>query len=220
MSASEFLLWELGRRRAVEGLSQHEWGSRVHFSAQHVSAVERGTRPAKIDYLQAVDNKFGTSLAVFYESFVKQELAPVWLRPWLEYEEKAAALRLYGALVIPGLFQTERYARMVLSCSPLQPEELERKVQLRLSRQAILDRADPPRISAITEELALRRGEPEIMSEQVRHLVTLAERPISPSASFRLTPRPTLAGVVRWRSPVSPIPRTSATWTTTWKGRR
>ncbi|MEN3610267.1 Scr1 family TA system antitoxin-like transcriptional regulator [Plantactinospora sp. ZYX-F-223] len=110
MSASEFLLWELRRRRAVEGLSQGEWGSRIYFSSQHVSAVERGARPAKLDYLQAVDNEYGTSLAVFYESFVKQELAPVWLRPWLEYEEKATALRLYDALVIPGLFQTERYA--------------------------------------------------------------------------------------------------------------
>ncbi|GAB3966170.1 helix-turn-helix transcriptional regulator [Plantactinospora veratri] len=177
MSASEFLLWELRRRRAVEGLSQDEWGSRLYFSPQHVSAVERGTRPVKLDYLQAVDNEFGTSLAVFYESFVKQELAPVWLRPWLEYEEKATALRLYGALVIPGLFQTERYARMVLSCSPLQTDELERKVQLRVSRQDILDRTNPPRVSAIIEELALRRGEPEIMSEQIRHLITLTERP-------------------------------------------
>lgn len=177
MSASEFLLWELRRRREVEGLSQDEWGSRVYFSAQHVSAVERGTRPAKTDYLGAVDKEFGTSLTVFYESFVKNELAPAWLRPWLEYEEKAVALRLYGALVIPGLFQTERYARMVLSCGPLQPQEVERRVELRLSRQSILDRKDPPRISAVVDELALRRGEPEIMPEQLHHLVTLAERP-------------------------------------------
>ncbi|MFY1688848.1 helix-turn-helix domain-containing protein [Plantactinospora sp. WMMB782] len=171
------MLWELRRRRAAEGLSQDEWGARLYFSAQHVSAVERGTRPAKPDYLQAVDNEFGTSLAVFYESFVMQELAPVWLRPWLEYEEKATALRLYGALVIPGLLQTERYARMVLSCAPLQSDELESRVQLRLSRQAILDRPNPPRVSAVVDELVLRRGEPEIMPEQLQHLVALAERP-------------------------------------------
>lgn len=177
MSASEFLVWELRRRREAEGLTQEDWGARVYFSAQHVSAVERGARPAKMDYLRAVDKEFGTSLATFYETFVKQELAPVWLRPWLEYEEKATALRLYGALVISGLFQTEQYAQMVLSCAPLQPDEVERRVHLRLSRQSILDRDNPPRVSAVVDELTLRRGEPEIMAEQVPHLVTLAERP-------------------------------------------
>ncbi|MBE1486034.1 helix-turn-helix domain-containing protein [Plantactinospora soyae] len=177
MSASEFLLWELRRRREAEGLSQDEWGSRVYFSPQHVSAVERGTRPAKADYLGAVDKEFGTSLAVFYETFVKNELAPAWLRPWLEYEEKAVALRLYGTLVIPGLFQTERYARMVLSSGPLQPDEVERSVQLRMSRQSILDRKDPPQFSCLVEELTLRRGESDVLPEQLRHLVALAERP-------------------------------------------
>ncbi|MEN3610268.1 DUF5753 domain-containing protein [Plantactinospora sp. ZYX-F-223] len=58
-------------------------------------------------------------------------------------------------------------------------------IQIRIGRQAALDRPNPPRISAIIEELALRRGEAEIMAEQIRHLITLTERP---NITIRIVP--------------------------------
>ena len=177
MSPSRFLVWKLRRRREAEGLTQEAWGQRCFFSGTHVSSVERGTRPVKLDYLEAVDKVFGTAYVAYYENFIKSEHAPVWLRPWLEYEERAAAIRLYQPLVIPGLFQTEAYARMVLSCGPLQADEVERRVQVRLGRQLVLDRENPPRVAAVIEEMMLRRGDSAVMPEQLEHLIALAQRP-------------------------------------------
>lgn len=185
ISSSEYLLWELRRHRERLGLTQEAWGERVYFSHQHVSGVERGTRPVKLEYLAVVDRTFGTSFVMFYENFVRNELAPVWLRPWLEYERRATSIRVYQPSVIPGLFQTEEYARMVLSSGSLQPAEVERQVQVRIGRQSILDRDAPTRVAAIMDEIVLHRGDPAVMPEQLRHLAELARRP---NVTIRIVP--------------------------------
>ncbi|WP_326552240.1 helix-turn-helix domain-containing protein [Micromonospora sp. NBC_01813] len=177
MSGSEYLVGELRRLRNLVGLTQGAWGERIHFSASHVGAVERGERPVLPDYLRAVDRVFGTALVKFYREFVVGELAPMWLRSWLEYEERASALRVYQPLIVPGLLQTEDYARMVLSSGGLLADEVERQVQLRLGRQLALTSETPPRVVAILDEQALRRGEAEVMAAQLEHLISLAQRP-------------------------------------------
>ncbi|MFK3981104.1 Scr1 family TA system antitoxin-like transcriptional regulator [Micromonospora sp. NPDC050397] len=101
-----------------------------------------------------------------------------WFRPWREAEEAAASLRWFEPSVIPGLLQTEAYARAVLASGPIAAEDVERFVKVRLERQrAVFDRPRPPLAVFVVDEAALRRGAPELMHEQLDHLVEMASRP-------------------------------------------
>jgi transcriptional regulator with XRE-family HTH domain len=100
-----------------------------------------------------------------------------WFRPWVEIEQAASALRSFEASVVPGLLQTEAYARAVLSSGPLAGDEVDGHVASRLDRQAVLDRPHPPLTVFVIDEAALRRGDPDIMRRQLDHLVELSRRP-------------------------------------------
>lgn len=179
MSGSEYLVRELRRLREAAGLTQEAWGDRVHFSGSHVGSVERGDRPVLPDYLRAVDKVHGTALADFYREFVIGESAPVWLRPWLDYERDATMLRYFELAVISGVLQTEAYARAVIGTtrSGVAADEA---VAARLARWEVVTRDDnPPRVVVILDDSALRRpvGGPEVMHEQLTALVKAIERP-------------------------------------------
>lgn len=184
-TASQWLISELRRVREREGLTQEAFASRIHFSSQHVSNVEGGRRPVTSDYLAPVDRAFNTDLLGFYREFVRDEIAPVWLLPWLAYEDRAVSLRFYHPSCVPGLVQTEAYARMVLATCSYGHEERERQVRTRLDRQALLDRDPPVRVSVILDEIVIRRGDPAVMREQLERLVELASRP---SVTIRIIP--------------------------------
>jgi transcriptional regulator with XRE-family HTH domain len=187
MSASEYLIGELRRTRESLGLTQEAWGARIKFSAQHVSSVERGVRPALPDYLTAVDRAFGTNYLTFYRKFVLEESSPVWLRPWLDHEREATLLRYFELAVIPGLFQTEAYARAVIGTTKA-GRPAEDTLATRLARKEIISREDnPPRIVAILDEGALYRsvGGPEVMREQ---LLALIEAIALPNVSVFIVP--------------------------------
>ncbi|MEV4662613.1 helix-turn-helix transcriptional regulator [Micromonospora echinofusca] len=102
---------------------------------------------------------------------------PAWFRPWTEIEREAAGLRWFESAVLPGLLQTEDYARAVLTSGPLMADA-DAHVDARLRRQtAVLDRPRPPLLVFVIDEAALRRGEPEVMQPQLDHLIELARRP-------------------------------------------
>jgi hypothetical protein len=79
--------------------------------------------------------------------------------PYVTYEAMAASIKTYGGLAIPGLLQTKDYARAVLLAvrRDLTPEEAARGVEFRMLRQAILTGDDPPALSVVVDEAALRR---------------------------------------------------------------
>ncbi|MGN9919541.1 DUF5753 domain-containing protein [Micromonospora palomenae] len=102
---------------------------------------------------------------------------PAWFRPWAEIEREASALRWYESAVLPGLLQTEEYARAVLASGPLMAEA-ESHVESRLRRQAaVFDRPRPPLAVFVIDEAALRRGDPDVIHPQLDHLITMAKRP-------------------------------------------
>lgn len=102
---------------------------------------------------------------------------PAWFRPWAEVEREASGLRWYESAVLPGLLQTEDYARAVLASGPLMAEA-ESYVENRLRRQAaVFDRPRPPLAVFVIDEAALRRGDPDVMHPQLDHLITMAQRP-------------------------------------------
>ncbi|MEV0001189.1 helix-turn-helix transcriptional regulator [Micromonospora sp. NPDC050980] len=105
---------------------------------------------------------------------------PAWFRPWQEIEREAVGLRWFESLVLPGLLQTEAYARAVLSGAGLIPRaDIERHVAARLARQNVLRRDDPPLFTAVVDEAALRRpvGGREVMHEQIRAIITACAEP-------------------------------------------
>ncbi|PWR08050.1 hypothetical protein DKT68_17155 [Micromonospora acroterricola] len=103
---------------------------------------------------------------------------PAWFRPWTDIEREAVALRWYESAVLPGLLQTEAYARAVLSSGHWAGDDIQGHVETRLRRQAaVFNRPRPPLTVFVIDEAALRRGQPDIMIEQIDHLISLAERP-------------------------------------------
>jgi hypothetical protein len=99
----------------------------------------------------------------------------------VDYEVAAESIRTFGGLLMPGLLQTAEYARSVFtSLRPeSQPEELDRKVEWRLARQALLTENDPPSYWVILDEAALRRhvGGRDVMRKQRQHIMDIAALP-------------------------------------------
>jgi hypothetical protein len=108
-------------------------------------------------------------------------VVPGWLEQYLELEPAASLIRTYQVQVIPGLLQTEVYARAVVRLGrPDAPQaEVERRVELRMARQHILCREEPTRLWAVIDEASLRRpvGGPAVMRAQVQHLIEASRLP-------------------------------------------
>jgi Domain of unknown function (DUF5753)/Helix-turn-helix domain len=109
------------------------------------------------------------------------DVLPSWFKVAVGLEESAALIRCYQPQVIPGLLQTEGYIRAITAASfPAAPgDDTERRVALRLARQQLLQRPDPPEYWVVMDETALRRpvGGPQVMREQITHLIGAAQQP-------------------------------------------
>src|SRR5215469_1247580 len=96
-------------------------------------------------------------------------------------ESAASEIRIYEVSVIPGLLQTEEYARAVVRAAMMNSphEDIERRVALAMARQPALTRADPLKIWTVLDEAALRRcvGGPRVMRPQLEHLLVQAAMP-------------------------------------------
>jgi hypothetical protein len=109
------------------------------------------------------------------------DVTPTWFEPYVGLEEAAASIRSYEIQFVPGLLQTADYARAVAMLGyPTRSEaEIERRVSLRMARQAVLTRTTPTRLWAVLDEAALRRpiGGADVMRGQLRHLIKVSEQP-------------------------------------------
>jgi transcriptional regulator with XRE-family HTH domain len=109
------------------------------------------------------------------------DILPNWVEPYVGLEAAAAVIRTFQVQYMPGLLQTEAYARATLRTGfpGAAEEEVARRAELRVNRQDVLNRPNPPRLWAVIDEGALRRpiGGAEVMREQLRHLIDMAEHP-------------------------------------------
>ncbi|MEO3777475.1 helix-turn-helix transcriptional regulator [Micromonospora sp. B11E3] len=186
-TASDYVLNELRLLRASLGSSQEEFGRTIGYSGSHVSSVETGGRPPTKEYMEAVDRAHDPAYQPGGESrfmrmlrdLGKLDVTPTWLREWIQFERDATTLRWFELAYVPGLLQTERYARATLAGGRFDADEVERIVASRLERQAILARERPPQLIAVLDEGILRRpvlDQPGLMAEQCEHLLALAAR--------------------------------------------
>ncbi|TNH29454.1 XRE family transcriptional regulator [Micromonospora orduensis] len=116
---------------------------------------------------------------------------PVWFRPWVDIEREAVALRAFQLAWVPGLLQTEAYARATFRGQPLAPDEVDELVAARIDRQTILTRERGPLFVAVLDEGIIRRpaaGDRALMAEQLAHLVGCANLP---SVQLHLVPHDT-----------------------------
>lgn len=100
---------------------------------------------------------------------------------YIAYESEAVELKNYEPTLVPGLLQTERYARAVnIIGREVDPDTVNQRVATRMTRQEVLHRQPTPlRLHAVLSEAALRTevGGPEVLRDQLTHLVTLSELP-------------------------------------------
>jgi transcriptional regulator with XRE-family HTH domain len=165
---------ELRRDREAVGASQRELSQGVLYSVSMVGAVERGEQLPTRAFCEKADDYFKTEgrYIRMREELLSQVVEPEWFRPWVEHERAATALWWYELSVIPGLLQTEAYARALLG-------DDEGKVATRLARQEILTRDEPPPPAMVTliDERVLRHavGDPGTMRNQLERLADAAQ---------------------------------------------
>jgi transcriptional regulator with XRE-family HTH domain len=199
------LAHELRQLREQAGLTLDQAAVRLEdFSAAKISRIETakvGARPRDVEDLLTLygvqDAQHRKNLITltrearqhgWWEQFSdamspSQEL-------YIGLEAEAVLIRMFSTQVISGIFQTEAYAREVLKViwSSEPPEQIERRVKLRMARQEILERQDGPQIRCILEENVLYRpvGGDEILRAQLLRLADLAD---SPNVSIRVLRR-------------------------------
>lgn len=107
------------------------------------------------------------------------DIVPTWFEAYVGLEEAASEIRAYEVQFVPGLLQTADYARAVTMLRYSNPKEINSRVSLRMTRQAILDRPDSPSLQVVLDEALLRRpvGGPSVMRAQLKHLIEMSQRP-------------------------------------------
>jgi transcriptional regulator with XRE-family HTH domain len=107
------------------------------------------------------------------------DVLPPWFEEYISLEEAAVQIRGYEVQFVPGLLQTEDYARAVTLLAYSNPKEITRRVGLRMARQARLFGKDPVSLGMVLDEAALSRpiGGPSVMRGQLAHLIEMSRRP-------------------------------------------
>lgn len=179
----EFFGAELRRWRTEAGLSLEQFGQRVDYSAALVGKVETGERAPSRDLAERCDHALPDANGLFtrLHQLVRRWDGghPSWFVQWLEAERRATSLRTWQPLLVPGLLQTEGYARAIIGGNPGIDREVEAYVAARMERQAILDQDEPPMLWVALDEGVLHRcvASAEVMREQLAHLADMATRP-------------------------------------------
>jgi transcriptional regulator with XRE-family HTH domain len=173
--------------RNRSGLTSDQLGTLVNLSGSAIRKIESGRQaPIEplVDALEAIaDLHCDGALRELFDQmseYLTTGVFPGWFAGWPAKEAAAVRLRTFEPLVIPGLLQTEGYARALLSVRVgITADKVEEDVAARIARQAIHVREKPPQLWVIIDEGVLRRpvGSREIMRDQLRHLAEMAQRP-------------------------------------------
>ena len=186
---------QLRRLRSEAGLTREQAGEAIRASEWKIHRLENGQVGFKerdiIDLLRlygiADPDEMATFLLLTREANHPGwwqhygDVLPRWFRTYVDLESAAALIRTYEGQFIPGLLQTDDYMRAVVQGAHLEEsaEEVGRRVRLRLARQTLLTREQPPRLWAVIDEAAMRRpvGGREVMRGQLERLIEAAKLP-------------------------------------------
>lgn len=167
----------LRKLRADRKLSQDQLAKRINVSKSLVSQFESGKSIPQPDTARALDQIYGTGDEVQKAAKDAREDRRPWLRSWRDHERRATVLRCWEPLLIPGLLQREPYMRSLFGAVPSNRGRIDELVRTRLARQeAVFGREQPPMVTCIIGEYALRRGPRDVMKDQLAHLADVGER--------------------------------------------
>ncbi|MBD0420753.1 helix-turn-helix domain-containing protein [Streptomyces sp. TRM S81-3] len=192
---------ELKKLREQSALTCAQVGEALDWSGSKVNRMETGSGRVQPSDVDALCRFYDTSdeLREFLKALARQAKTrswwqvhssgvPEWFSIYIGLEQDASTLRQYQCEVLPGLLQTEPYARELHTCgSYLPPEDIERAVRVRLERQSMLSAPDGPDCWFIVSEGAVRRviGDHELMRVQLEHVLDAVERS---SATLQVLP--------------------------------
>jgi transcriptional regulator with XRE-family HTH domain len=188
---------QLAGFREDAGLAQDQAARELGFSAAKLSRIEsgKGRRPPAESDVRALLELYGTD---DYEASVllkllrragepgwwqryDKRLMPEWFDRLVGLQEAAVAIRTFEIQYVPGLLQTPDYTRAVVErgLPAAAASEVRRRVELRTRRAQLLERVDAPQLWAVLDESVLLRvlGGREVMRDQLRHLIEMAQRP-------------------------------------------
>ncbi|MCP2337819.1 helix-turn-helix domain-containing protein [Actinomadura rupiterrae] len=165
--------------RARAGLSQTEVGRACCVSDKLISAIENLSRFPGEDISKRLNRLFDVDFFGDQYHQINRELRlPARFDLYVEQEKQAAIVYCFEYGYIPGLLQTEDYARTLMSRTP-HAEERERAVTIRMRRQELLECQEPPVLVAVVKEAALREliGSRDLMRRQFAHLIEMGRQP-------------------------------------------
>ena len=189
----------LRKAREAAGITQRDAAAALDWSMSKLVRIEAGSVGISTTDLRALLGLYAIDDENLINQLVDMARASKE-RPWfsryqnilsqafaqyLGYESSAAVIRGFQPLTMPGLLQTDDYARAILEAS--RASEIEERVDLRMSRQELLEREEIPAVFYILDEVALHRlvGGPTVMRGQLRHLKEIGSQS---KVSIRIVP--------------------------------
>ncbi|MEU4557673.1 helix-turn-helix transcriptional regulator [Actinoplanes sp. NPDC023936] len=181
--------------RRARGVTRDEAGYRIRGSESKISRMELGKVSFKERDITDLLKLYGVEdpaehqrvLALAREANTPSwwhaygDVLDTWFQNYLDLEQAAELIRTYEVQFVPGLLQTDAYARAVirLGHDHADPGEIDRRAGLRMARKQVLERPDAPRLWAVLDEAVLRRpiGGPEVLREQIQALLDVCDSP-------------------------------------------
>lgn len=186
---------QLRRLREAAEISRADAGYSIRGSESKISRLELGRVAFKERDVGDLLTMYGVRDPADREVFLEMarqakepgwwnrytDLIPNWFQDYVGLEESASRIQTYELQFVPGLLQTEEYARAIASHGRPESagEDVERRVTLRMRRQKLLARPDAPRLWAVVDEAVLHRpiGGVRVMRTQLEHLLELTKLP-------------------------------------------
>ena len=185
---------QLRRLRETAGVTRDDAGYHIRASGSKISRLELGRVSFKerdvsdlLDLYHVAGEQKDQLVQLTREANATpwwqkyREVVPDWFQVYVGLEEAATLIRVYEVQFVPGLLQTEEYARaVVMQGSPgLSPDEVDNRVNVRLGRQRLFAKENAPRLWAIVDEAALRRpmGGRDVLAGQVKRLMEAVSEP-------------------------------------------
>ncbi|MFF4038521.1 helix-turn-helix domain-containing protein [Streptomyces sp. NPDC001816] len=178
-SPLDYYGYELRRCREAAGLTQRQLGEILNYTGSLVGQVETARKLPTPEFSERVDAALGTGglFSRLVELVMRSQL-PAWFQQVAELQARAAGIYSFEMGMVPGLLQTRAYARAVLGA--LDQTDLDDRTAVRLDRQRIFEKEEPPVFWLVLFEAALNLeiDGPETMREQLAHLLSFEHNPL------------------------------------------
>jgi transcriptional regulator with XRE-family HTH domain len=174
--------YELRELRKAAGLTQEALGEKLHSSGGFVGQIETAERRPKPDYVADLDRILGARgrlIRLAHHAQLASLAQPSWFVGYANAESKAQRIRTFEPQVIPGLLQTEEYARELFRKVRMPQAEAEERAARRMTRQSILRHRDPTELWVVLDEGAIVRASrtPGVARSQLEYLLQVCELP-------------------------------------------